>query len=111
MERGGSTVDRDGEQVAVDVELIRPVLQAVPVGGPGVVHAGARGGRRVGVEAHGELQQELARLAAKDVGLIIKIETKKGFKNLPKLLLTAMRRYPVAVMIARGDLGVQSRIQ
>jgi len=40
-------------------------------------------------------------------GIIIKIETKKGFKNLPKLLLTAMRRYPVAVMIARGDLAVE----
>ncbi len=55
-----------------------------------------------------ELQQELARLAAKDVGLIIKIETKKGFRNLPKLLLTAMRSYPVAVMIARGDLAVEA---
>jgi len=40
-------------------------------------------------------------------GIIIKIETRKGFKNLPKLLLTAMRRYPIAVMIARGDLAVE----
>jgi pyruvate kinase len=40
-------------------------------------------------------------------GIIIKIETKKGFKNLPKLLLTTMRRYPAAVMIARGDLAVE----
>jgi pyruvate kinase len=53
------------------------------------------------------LQEELDRLGAPDIGLIIKIETKKGFKNLPKLLLTAMRRYPVAVMIARGDLAVE----
>jgi pyruvate kinase len=40
-------------------------------------------------------------------GIIVKIETKKGFKNLPKLLLTAMRRHPAAVMIARGDLAVE----
>jgi pyruvate kinase len=53
------------------------------------------------------LQDELELLGARDTGLIIKIETKKGFKNLPKLLLTAMRRYPVAVMIARGDLAVE----
>jgi pyruvate kinase len=53
------------------------------------------------------LQEELDRLGACDIGLIIKIETKKGFKNLPEILLTAMRRYPVAIMIARGDLAVE----
>jgi len=53
------------------------------------------------------LQDELDRLGAGEIGLIIKIETKKGFKNLPKLLLTAMRRYPIAVMIARGDLAIE----
>jgi pyruvate kinase len=53
------------------------------------------------------LQDELDRLDAGDIGLIVKIETKKGFKNLPKLLLTAMRRYPIAVMIARGDLAIE----
>jgi pyruvate kinase len=40
-------------------------------------------------------------------GIIVKIETKKGIKNLPKLLLTAMRWQPAAVMIARGDLAVE----
>jgi pyruvate kinase len=53
------------------------------------------------------LQDELDKLGAGEIGLIVKIETKKGFKNLPKLLLTAMRRYPIAVMIARGDLAVE----
>lgn len=53
------------------------------------------------------LQDELDRLGAGEIGLIVKIETKKGFRNLPKLLLTAMRRYPIAVMIARGDLAIE----
>lgn len=53
------------------------------------------------------LQDELEKLGDEEHGLVIKIETKKGFKNLPRLLLTAMRRYPVAVMIARGDLAVE----
>lgn len=42
------------------------------------------------------------------LGLILKIETRRAFSNLPRLLLTAMRRYPVACMIARGDLAVEA---
>ena len=53
------------------------------------------------------LQDELDKLPAGDLGLCIKIETKKSIRNLPQLLLTAMRRYPAAVMIARGDLAVE----
>jgi len=40
-------------------------------------------------------------------GIVVKIETRRGYKHLPKLLLTAMQRYPAAVMIARGDLAVE----
>ncbi len=47
-------------------------------------------------------------MAGNHLGLIIKIETRKGFKNLPRILLGAMRSYPVAVMIARGDLAVEA---
>jgi pyruvate kinase len=54
------------------------------------------------------LQDELVAMGAHDLGLIIKIETKKGFRNLPQLLLTAMRSYPVGLMIARGDLAVEA---
>jgi len=54
-----------------------------------------------------QLHEEMDQLGKSEHGLIIKIETKKAFNNLPKLLLTAMRRYPVAVMIARGDLAVE----
>jgi pyruvate kinase len=53
------------------------------------------------------LLAELDRLGADSLGLVIKVETRKGFKNLPKVMLAAMRRYPVAVMIARGDLAVE----
>jgi pyruvate kinase len=53
------------------------------------------------------LQEELERLDDENLGLIIKIETKPAFKELPRLMLTAMRRYPVAIMIARGDLAVE----
>ena len=54
------------------------------------------------------LQDELQTMGKNDLGLIIKIETKAGFKNLPTLLLTAMQSYPIAVMIARGDLAVEA---
>lgn len=54
------------------------------------------------------LQDELMAMGKQDLGLVIKVETKAGFKNLPGLLLTAMRNYPVAVMIARGDLAVEA---
>jgi pyruvate kinase len=54
-----------------------------------------------------QLHEEMEQLGASGLGMIIKIETKKAFNNLPKLLLTAMRRYPIAVMIARGDLAVE----
>ena len=54
------------------------------------------------------LQDELDRLGAPDIGVVLKIETNEAFRHLTKLLLTAMRRYPVAVMIARGDLAVEA---
>lgn len=54
------------------------------------------------------LQDELLSKGENNLGLIIKVETKISFKNLPQLLLTAMRSYPIAVMIARGDLAVEA---
>ncbi len=53
------------------------------------------------------LQEALEQFPEKQLGLVIKIETKRGFKNLPRLILTAMRSYPAAIMIARGDLAVE----
>ena len=54
-----------------------------------------------------QLQDALKAFPDRSLGVVVKIETKRGFKNLPQLLLTAMRSYPAAVMIARGDLAVE----
>ena len=42
------------------------------------------------------------------IGIILKIETQKGFKNLPRILLKAMQTFPIGVMIARGDLAIET---
>lgn len=54
-----------------------------------------------------ELIDLLEQLNSK-IGIILKIETRKGFNNLPAILLTAMQNYPIGVMIARGDLAVET---
>lgn len=54
-----------------------------------------------------QLHEELARLGGSDIGVVLKIETRAGFENLPRLLLEGLRRPPLAVMIARGDLAVE----
>ncbi|MEJ2193895.1 MAG: pyruvate kinase [Ignavibacteriaceae bacterium] len=54
-----------------------------------------------------ELLAELKTLNAERLGIILKIETKSGVKNLPAILLAAMRHHPIGVMIARGDLAIE----
>lgn len=54
-----------------------------------------------------ELLDELEELDA-NIGIIFKIETQKGFKNLPLILLKGMQTYPIGVMIARGDLAIET---
>ena len=53
------------------------------------------------------LQQHLARLGSRQPAIVLKIETRRGFENLPDMLLTAMRAPCCGVMIARGDLAVE----
>ncbi len=50
---------------------------------------------------------ELERLGGGQIGIVLKIENRSAFENLPELLLAALKHPPVAVMIARGDLGVE----
>ncbi len=54
-----------------------------------------------------ELIRELEARDAKQLGIVLKIETRRGFDNLPAILLEALRWSPAGVMIARGDLGVE----
>jgi len=53
------------------------------------------------------LHAELTRLGRTDIGVTLKIETRAGFENLPALLLEGLRKPPLSVMIARGDLAVE----
>jgi pyruvate kinase len=53
------------------------------------------------------LREHLAVASGPDLGLILKIETKQAFEQLPSLLLAAMRSPASGVMIARGDLAVE----
>ena len=53
------------------------------------------------------LLDKLNRLGDNQLGIVLKIETRQGFENLPQLLLTAMRHHRIGVMIARGDLAVE----
>jgi pyruvate kinase len=58
-----------------------------------------------------DLQQRLAELGGENLGIILKIETREGFEQLPRLLLAAMRSRAVGVMIARGDLAIECGYQ
>ena len=53
------------------------------------------------------LQEHLTRLDAKHFGIVLKVETRAAFDNLPALLLRLMRSTNIGVMIARGDLAVE----
>jgi len=57
-----------------------------------------------------DVQQLLDELEKYDAspGIILKIETKKGFRNLPRIILRAMQTFPIGVMIARGDLAIET---
>lgn len=54
-----------------------------------------------------ELQRELASRGSRSTGILVKIETRQGFENLPRILLAGMRTPPFGVMVARGDLAVE----
>jgi pyruvate kinase len=54
-----------------------------------------------------QLRQKISRLTDRELPIILKIETRRGFEQLPALLLSAMQAGSCAVMIARGDLAVE----
>ncbi len=61
------------------------------------------------VRSEGDVHALQARLAAlgRDMGIVLKIETRRAFEQLPELLLAAMRSPSSGVMIARGDLAIE----
>jgi pyruvate kinase len=54
------------------------------------------------------LLRHLQRLGAQRLGVVLKIENRRGFENLPALLLAGMATPRLGVMIARGDLAVET---
>jgi pyruvate kinase len=56
-----------------------------------------------------DLIDALDTLGARDkMKVILKIETQAGFNNLVEILLTAMQMQSIGVMIARGDLAIET---
>lgn len=58
-----------------------------------------------------DLYARLEKRASADFGVLLKIETAAAFAQLPAIMLAAMTRYPVGIMIARGDLAVEVGFQ
>lgn len=59
------------------------------------------------VEDVRELRTLLQSKGRRQPAIVLKIETRRGFDNLPAMLLEAMKAPCYAVMIARGDLAVE----
>lgn len=54
-----------------------------------------------------ELEARVGRARAQRIGVVAKIETARAVRNLPEIIVQGAGRQPFAVMIARGDLGVE----
>jgi pyruvate kinase len=81
-----------------DIEDLAVVAKMADMVGMSFVH------RASDVET---LRARLLELGAADLGIVLKIETRRGFENLPELLFSAMANKAAGVMIARGDLAVE----
>ncbi len=55
-----------------------------------------------------QLQKKLKELKGDKLGIILKIETRKAFEQLLEILLSAMTSPSIGVMIARGDLAIET---
>lgn len=53
------------------------------------------------------LREQLQALGAGSLGLLLKIETRRAFEQLPELIFAAMASEGAGLMIARGDLAVE----
>ncbi len=50
---------------------------------------------------------QMIHMRRKELGIVVKLETQQGFRELPDLLLALLSHAPVGLMIARGDLAVE----
>lgn len=53
------------------------------------------------------LHRHLEAIGAGELATVLKIETRQGFEHLPRILLAGLRKPPVGIMVARGDLAVE----
>ncbi len=81
-----------------DLEDLRFIVRNADLVGFSFVHTAADVDR---------LRSELSRMGRPRMGILLKVETRRAFEELPGILFTALRRPPVGVMIARGDLAVE----
>jgi pyruvate kinase len=54
-----------------------------------------------------KLRAQLAALGRSDAGIVLKIENRQAFDQLPSILLEALAHPRAGVMVARGDLAVE----
>ncbi len=62
------------------------------------------------VESAADMRALMAELQQRDAGglaIVAKIETERALRNLPEIMLSTIGRFPLAIMIARGDLAVE----
>lgn len=53
------------------------------------------------------LREHLNAISNEKLSIVLKIETQRGFENLPSMLLELMKLQNCGIMIARGDLAVE----
>ncbi len=107
---GGSTLGADKGINLPDTRLDLPALTSKDIEDLAIVagHADlvglsfAQGAADVKL-----LRRQLRKLGAQDIGILLKIETRRGFEHLPQMLLAALACKAAGVMIARGDLAVE----
>jgi pyruvate kinase len=107
---GGSSLRADKGINVPDTHLPIPALTAKDIADLSVVAELADMVNMSFVRQPSDVERlfnEVDRLGAQDLGIILKIETRQAFEHLPQLLLTLMRRPRAGVMIARGDLAVE----
>lgn len=63
------------------------------------------------VQSAGDIEQlskALKKRKATKLGIVAKIETKKGLQNLPEIIVRGAGNHAFGVMIARGDLAIET---